>query len=475
MVFSSVIFLAYILPVFLLVYHLLPHKLRNYWILLVSIVFYAWGAPRFIFVVAGTIAVDFYIVKKIHLSNNEKLRKRLLALSVVMKIGLLVYFKYINFLIDNISGIFITFGGDGIHWIRVALPIGISFFIFQAVTYSVDVYRKVCPPLKNISDYLMYILLSPQLIAGPIVRYNTISDQITDRTANETIDNKLLGLYRFVIGLSKKLLIANVLGAEADNVFAMGSAQLTTEAAWVGILAYTFQIYFDFSGYSDMAIGLGRMMGFSFPENFNNPYISQSITEFWRRWHITLSQWMRDYLYIPLGGNRVSARRIYFNLWLVFLISGLWHGAAWSFVLWGAFHGLFLILDRLFLLKFYEKIGKYPSIALTFFITIIGWVIFRAESMDQIGFFLKAMFSWQTNDLMFLLNSKFYWIIGIAIFFSFITLFNFGKRAENFFFYREKLSGKQHIFTFILMMLMFVMSYSAMVSSGFNPFIYFRF
>jgi alginate O-acetyltransferase complex protein AlgI len=475
MVFSSVIFLAYILPVFLLVYHILPHKLRNYWVLLVSIVFYAWGAPEFIFVVAGTIAVDFYIVKKMHRSENERLRKYLLTLSVVMKIGLLVYFKYINFLIDNINAVFTTFGGENIHWVKVALPIGISFFIFQAVTYSVDVYRKVCPPLKNISDYLMYILLFPQLIAGPIVRYNTISDQITDRKANETIDNKLLGLYRFVIGLSKKLLIANVLGAEADLVFGMGQAQLTTEAAWVGILAYTFQIYFDFSGYSDMAIGLGRMMGFTFPENFNNPYISQSITEFWRRWHITLGQWMRDYLYIPLGGNRVSVRRVYFNLWLVFLVSGLWHGAAWNFVLWGAFHGLFLVLDRLFLLKFYSRIGKYPSIILTFFITIIGWVIFRAESMHQIGYYLGTMFSWKTNNLMFHPNNKFVFIIIIAFIFSFITLFKWGLKTEHFFFHREQMSSKQHLFTFVLILILFVLSYSAMVSTGFNPFIYFRF
>ena len=475
MVFSSVIFLAYFLPVFFLVYNLLPYKFRNYWVLLASIFFYSWGAPKFIFVVAGTIAVDFYIVKKIYLSDNEKLRKRLLGLSVVLKIGLLVYFKYVNFFIDNVNSLLVSLDVGEIHWVKVALPVGISFFIFQAVTYSVDVYRKVCPPLKNIGDYLMYILLFPQLIAGPIVRYKTIADQITDRREFETVDNKLLGLYRFIIGLSKKLLIANVLGAEADNVFAMSEIQLTTQAAWVGILAYTFQIYFDFSGYSDMAIGLGRMMGFKFPENFNNPYISTSITEFWRRWHITLGQWMRDYLYIPLGGNRVSKNRMYFNLWLVFLLSGLWHGAAWNFVIWGAFHGLFLILDRLFLLKFFDKIGKYPSIIITFFITIIGWVIFRSESIEQIGFFTKALFSGKTNNLIFHVNDKFFWILGFSIFFSFITLFKWGRKTENYFFYREQLSGKQHLMMSVIALILFVLSYSSMVSSGFNPFIYFRF
>ena len=475
MVFSSVIFLAWFLPVFLLVYNLLPHKLRNYWILLASIVFYAWGAPKFIFVVAGTIAIDFYIVKKIYSSTNEKLRKQLLGLSVILKIGLLVYFKYVNFFIDNLNQVLHSLNMGEIHWAQVALPVGISFFIFQAVTYSVDVYRKVSPPLKNISDYLMYILLFPQLIAGPIVRYITIADQINDRREFETIDNKLLGLYRFVIGLSKKLLIANVLGSMADDVFAMTEIQLTTQAAWIGVLAYTFQIYFDFSGYSDMAIGLGKMMGFQFPENFNNPYISQSITEFWRRWHITLGKWMRDYLYIPLGGNRVGKTRMYFNLWLVFLLSGLWHGAAWNFVMWGAFHGFFLILDRWFLLRFYSKIGKYPSILITFFITIIGWVIFRAGSFGQITYFFKAMFTIKTNHLLFHPNEKFLWVLVIAFIFSFITLLGFGRKLENFAFYKEKLSRKNHLLMFTFAIILFVLSYSSMISTGFNPFIYFRF
>ncbi len=475
MVFSSVIFLAYFLPVFLLVYNLLPYKYRNFWVLIASIVFYSWGAPKFVFVVIGTIAIDFYIVRKIYFSNNEKLRKRLLGLSVTMKIGLLVYFKYVNFFIDNVNSLLSGFGGGEIHWVQVALPVGISFFTFQAITYSVDVYRKVCAPLKNIADYLMYILLFPQLIAGPIVRYITIADQINDRREFETIDNKLLGLYRFIIGLSKKLLIANVLGGVADNVFSMTDIQLTTQAAWIGVLAYTFQIYFDFSGYSDMAIGLGRMMGFKFPENFNNPYISQSITEFWRRWHITLGEWMRDYLYIPLGGNRVSKNRLYFNLWLVFLLSGLWHGAAWNFVLWGAFHGLFLILDRLFLIRFYKRIGKYPSILITFLITIIGWVVFRSESVYQIGYFIKTMFIPKTNDLIFHQSDKFLWVLGFAIVFSFITIFGFGRKIENYFFYRHNLSIKGHLLMFSIATILFVLSYSSMVSSGFNPFIYFRF
>ena len=369
MVFSSVLFLFFFLPLFMAIYGILPHKFKNSWALLASLFFYAWGAPVFIFIVTTTIFVDYFIVNKIHNSDNLTLRKRLLALSVIMKVGLLAYFKYANFFVENVDVLLHSFGFESIKWTSIVLPIGISFFTFQALTYSIDVYRKVHAPLKSVADYLLYILLFPQLIAGPIVRYNEIADQLEDRKANDTFDNKILGFYRFVIGLAKKVLIANVLGAEADKAFALSEELLTSNIAWIGILAYTFQIYFDFSGYSDMAIGLGRMMGFTFPENFNNPYVSQNITEFWRRWHITLGRFMRDYLYIPLGGNRVSIKRMYFNLAFVFVVSGFWHGAAWNFIIWGAFHGLFLILDRLFLLKFYDKIGKYPSIIITFLLT----------------------------------------------------------------------------------------------------------
>ena len=475
MVFSSTLFLAWFLPIFMLIYNLLPHKLRNYWILLGSIVYYSWGAPDFIFIVIAMVVADFYIVRAMYKSGDDRIRRWLLTLSVSLKVGLLVYFKYINFLIDNLNSLLTTIGIGEIHWLEVALPIGISFFIFQAITYSVDVYRKACPPLRSVAEYLLYILLFPQLIAGPIVRYNTIASQIEDRRAQETIDNKLLGLYRFMIGLAKKVLIANVLGAEADKVFEMTPHQLTTEAAWIGILAYTFQIYYDFSGYSDMAIGLGRMMGFKFPENFNNPYISGSITEFWRRWHMTLSQWMRDYLYIPLGGNRVGRRRLYLNLWVVFLISGLWHGAAWNFVLWGAFHGFFLILDRCFLSTLFKMVGNYPSIAITFFITIIGWVIFRSESTGQIGYFLEAMFRFKTNNLVWFQTEKFWWMLAIGLIFAFITLSKAGLKLENFVFFRDKYKTPQHLLMTIISLILFILSFASVVSSGFNPFIYFRF
>lgn len=473
MVFSSTLFIFYFLPVFILVYQFLPHKLRNYWALIGSLVFFSWGAPVFVFLVSGVIITDFFIVKKIYNSDHRRLRRQLLAVSVTMKVGLLAYFKYANFFVENVDFLLKQIGSSGITWTSVALPIGISFFTFQAITYSVDVYRGVHKPLKSVGDYLLYILLFPQLIAGPIVRYNEIADQLEDRKQFETYENKVLGFFRFVIGLSKKVLIANVLGAEADHAFSLNETELTSSIAWIGIIAYTFQIYFDFSGYSDMAIGLGRMMGFTFPENFNNPYVSRNITEFWRRWHITLGRFMKDYLYIPLGGNRVTVRRMYFNLALVFVISGFWHGAAWNFVIWGAYHGLFLILDRLFLLKFYDKIGKYPSIAITFLLTIIGWVIFRATSTSQIIYYLESMFKFDFD--FYYINSKFVLILAIAVIFAFSTMFNKGLKIENFFFFKTGHSNKQLISYSAIVLVLFILSVASIASSGFNPFIYFRF
>lgn len=367
-------------------------------------------------------------------------------------------------------------GAESIEWTAVILPIGISFYTFQTLTYSIDVFRGEHKPFKNPIQYLVYIMLFPQMIAGPIVRFKNIADQIEDRKSLETLDNKLLGLFRFGIGLAKKVLIANVLGAEADRVFSMVENDLSTSIAWVGILAYTFQIYYDFSGYSDMAIGLGRMLGFKFPENFNNPYVSQSITEFWRRWHMTLGAWMKDYLYIPLGGSRVSSkRRLYFNLWFVFLISGLWHGAAWNFLLWGAFHGAFLILDKLFLLKMYKSIGKYPSITLTFLITMVGWVIFKAESMNQVKFFLHKMFVIDLSNSIYFYDNEFITIMVIAILFAFITLFKFGLRWQNNVFFSESYSVKGYLLMTVVLMVLLVLSISYIMASDFNPFIYFRF
>jgi len=279
MVFSSSLFLLYFFPVFLIIYYLLPRVAKNLFALLASIFFYAWGAPVFVFVVLGSILLDFYVVRVMNTVTGKE-KGWLLAVSMVLNIGLLLYFKYANFFVDNANEILQHFGMNAVHWTRVALPIGISFFTFQKITYSVDVYRKVHAPLQKVTDYALYILMFPQLIAGPIVRYSEIADQLVDRRANENIDNRLTGFFRFVVGLSKKVLIANVLGEEVDRIFDMGAGDIDSITAWYGIIAYSFQIYFDFSGYSDMAIGIGRMIGFKFPENFNNPYISQNISEF---------------------------------------------------------------------------------------------------------------------------------------------------------------------------------------------------
>ncbi|MEZ5083173.1 MAG: MBOAT family O-acyltransferase [Bacteroidales bacterium] len=473
MVFSSSLFLLYFLPAFLIIYFLLPRILKNYFGLAASLLFYAWGAPDFIFVVLGSIVIDFYIVKALSRSLGRN-KKIYITLSVILNIGLLIYFKYANFLIDNFNEIIGWFGSGPAEWAEIALPIGISFFTFQKLTYSVDVYRGVHAPLKKVTDYALYILMFPQLIAGPIVRFNEIADQIEDRRWNENNNNRLTGFFRFCIGLAKKVLIANVLGEQVDLIFASEGLDFSSVTAWLGILAYAFQIYFDFSGYSDMAIGIGRMIGFNFPENFNNPYIAQNITEFWRRWHITLGRFMRDYLYIPLGGNKVSAGRLYFNLWVVFLISGLWHGAAWNFVIWGAFHGFFLVADRLFLLKIYKTIGKIPSILITFIISLIGWVLFRAENMDMAWLYFEKMFAFTFQGDGFSFDMKFYTVLVFALFFSFWGGFT---KIED---WQKKLfSQHKKLQSLIIMMvvsvILLMLSLGSITSSGFNPFIYFRF
>jgi len=475
MVFSSITFLYYFFPLFLLLYYLAAKEHKNFVILIGSAFFYAWGAPLFIFVILGTTLLDFHLVKWMNSRTNVTHRRLMLALSVSVNLGLLFYFKYCNFFIENVNAALSVFGGGSIQWTELILPIGISFYTFETITYVVDVYRKVHKPLNNFWDYQTYIILFPKLIAGPIIRYHELADQITDRSANETIDNRLAGFYRFIIGLSKKVLIANTMGAKADEIMSLNPAMIDTTDAWIGILAYTFQIYFDFSGYSDMAIGMGKMMGFKFPENFDNPYISQSISEFWRRWHITLGRWMKNYLYIPLGGNKVSnIRRLYFNLGFVFLVSGLWHGASWNFVIWGAFHGTFLILDRIFLLKFLNFIGKWPSILLTFFFSILGWVIFRIENLDYVWQYYGKMFEFKFDYFEISTNLDFITILFVAIFFSFFAALKPGLNFQNKIFFGEYKIG-QHVAATLTSLLLLIICTASITASGFNPFIYFRF
>lgn len=474
MVFSSILFLLYFLPVFLLVYVLLPKRAKNGWALLVSILFYAWGAPNFLYVVLGTSLLDFYLVKALYKTTQPRNKKIWLCISVSLNLGLLAYFKYANFFIENINTALARVGIDQLAWTQVALPIGISFFTFQTLTYAIEVYRNEHPPFDRPTHYLLYKLIFPHAIAGPIIRFKSVAAQVLDR--QETPDDRLLGLFRFAIGLAKKVLIANVLAKQADLYMGGELSALSFDEAWLGILAYTFQIYFDFSGYSDMAIGLARMMGFRFPENFDSPYTAQSITEFWRRWHITLGAFMRDFLYIPLGGNRVRQKwRLYFNLWLVFLVSGLWHGASWNFVFWGAFHGLFLILDRLFLLKILEKIGKGPSVLFTFFVVAMAWVLFRIENWNDALTFYKQLFDYK--DIKFVeLNNSFIFILLIAIFFSLFGRTKIGSKAAAFLMVQNPVvSLSNAVLMIISTVLLLFFSIVFLSASDLNPFIYYRF
>ena len=477
MVFSSNIFLFFFLPIFLIAYFVTPQKLRNYTLLLFSLAFYAFGAPDFVFLLVAECIINYYLVKAMGRCTDDfntvstRKKKILCALSIVMALGLLLYFKYANFFMENLNTILGWAHHEPLGWMKVALPIGISFFTFQSITYTLDVYRGTTPPSQKLTDYVLYIMMFPQLIAGPIVNYNSVAAQLVERTS--TMEDRVVGFYRFVIGLAKKVLIANTMAAYADQVFGMNYGDLATGTAWIGILAYTFQIYFDFSGYSDMAIGLGKMMGFHFPENFNDPYTSRSVTEFWKRWHITLGNFIMNYLYIPLGGNRKGKGRMYFNLWLCFLLSGLWHGASWNFVLWGAFHGLFICADKLFLKDLLKKVGKIPAVIFTFFLVVMGWVLFRVDTAADAGAYYKALFAFRSGitipyDFMFLFT------FGLAIVFSFLTLSKVGQQLQDCFFadhYSKRLSWTM----FVICLILLVLSIGSLCVSDFNPFIYFRF
>jgi alginate O-acetyltransferase complex protein AlgI len=475
MVFSSILFLLFFFPVFLICYYLTPARFKNSIILLFSIFFYAWGAPEFIFVILGTTFLDFYFVRLMCNSDTQIKKKLYLTVSVCINLGLLCYFKYANFFIENVNYFLTSAGFEHIHWVKVILPIGISFYTFETITYVVDTYRGVHKPLTNVWDYQVYIMLFPKLIAGPIIRYHDLADQIepVNRTEKSTTDEKLIGFYRFAIGLSKKVLIANQIGVFADQMLAKDISLLNSSEAWLGIIAYTFQIYFDFSGYSDMAIGIAKMIGFQFPENFNNPYTATSITDFWRRWHISVSSWMKNYLYIPLGGNKVASKsRLYFNLWLVFLISGLWHGASWNFVIWGVYHGTFLIMERAFLLKVYEKLGKVISISITFVIVAIGWVFFRIENFGPACHFIQKLFEFNFQYVQ--MDMRTIIVFVTAAFFSFLVAHALGKKIQDFFYFNPYGIPK-HITLFLLFALLMIVDISMISAFGFNPFIYFRF
>lgn len=472
MVFSSVLFIFLFLPIALVCNYVIRENYRNYFLLLASLIFFAWGASWFVATLIAGLSFDFFwgvILGKVDNKKNN-IRRMLLTLSIVSNLGLLAYFKYANFFINELNMFMSWIGLNELNWTSVVLPIGISFITFHKISYIVDIYRRTVKPFNNLLNYFLYILFFPQLIAGPIVRFHEISDQILLREQNK--ERFIDGIWRFSIGIGKKVLIANNLGIVTDKIFSMEPSELNITTAWIGILLYTFQIYFDFSGYSDMAIGLGKMFGFELPENFNRPYISRSITEFWRRWHMSLSRFLRDYLYIPLGGNRCSKLRNYINLWIVFLLCGLWHGANWTFVVWGIYHGIFLVADKLFLLNRLNKFNKYISITVTFLAIMIGWVFFRSPSIGYAFAYICEMFNPISGDLRLLVE-----ISNQAIVISFLTFIltffsnDFVCRLQNNVIFKPSLPVLKWLFSFLILL------YSCAMLSihGFNPFIYFQF
>lgn len=467
MVFSSMTFIWIFLPLLLFCYFIIREKYRNIILLIFSLLFYSWGEPKYIILMLISILINYIFGITLDKFKLSKYKKVILILSIIFNLGLLVYFKYFNFILDNINNII---GRNVIPNKDILLPIGISFYTFQIMSYIIDLYRGEIKVQKNLFNLALYISFFPQLIAGPIVKYKDIDKQLQKRSI--TINKFSDGIKRFIYGLSKKVILANSLAYIADTIFNSNIELINMPIAWFGAICYTLQIYFDFSGYSDMAIGLGKMFGFEFMENFNLPYISQSITEFWRRWHISLSTWFKQYLYIPLGGNRKGKIRTYINLAIVFLATGIWHGAEWNFVVWGLFNGFFLIIEKIKLKELLDK-NKFKFINHIYSLLVItfGWVLFRADTLKTAMQYIKVMIIPQnrlTNfDISLILNSRNILIIVIAILFSGIiqTIFNKVKTKVFYQKYLEVISLSLLMFVCIMML----------VSNTYNPFIYFRF
>lgn len=466
MVFSSTIFLCVYLPLVLLGYYICPKKGRNLFLLIASLVFYAWGEPKYVFLMIFSILVNYIFGRLMdkHRENKKRL-KLMLVLSVVIDIGLLSVFKYTDFIITNVNAIF----GANFDLLNIALPIGISFYTFQAMSYTIDVYRNDVRVQKNLIDFGMYITMFPQLIAGPIVRYADVQDQLADRSVTTADFSE--GIMRFVVGLGKKVLLANQMGAVWSEIYALGG-DVSALMAWTGAIAYTFQIYFDFSGYSDMAIGLGRMFGFKFPENFRYPYQSVSITDFWRRWHITLSTWFKEYLYIPLGGNRRGLARQALNLLIVWSLTGFWHGAGWNFVLWGLYYFVILFIEKLFLLKALDKLPKFFRHVYALVLIIIGWVIFASDDVSVLLPYLGSMFG--ANGAIG--GMDVYTLLTKAVLLIICCIAS-TELPKKLFLSAAGAMNEKAAFTLksVLMIALLALSMILLIGDSYNPFLYFRF
>jgi alginate O-acetyltransferase complex protein AlgI len=484
MVFSSPLFLFLFLPVvitlILLVRRIEP---RNALLLMFSLIFYAWGEPIFIFLALASVVMNYFLGLWVDLSEDPAQRKSAVVLAIVLNVGLLAFFKYVDFAFDNINALLGLFHCRPLPLPHVLLPIGISFFTFHALSYVIDVYRRKWKAAKNPADVALYIFFFPQMIAGPILRWSAIAPQLAKRVI--TSAGFAEGIRRFVGGLAKKMIIANVVATPARDIFALSANELTTPVAWFGVLCYTLQIYFDFSGYSDMAVGLGKMFGFEFLENFNFPYVSQSIRDFWHRWHISLSTWFRDYLYIPLGGNRCSTMRNYFNLFVVFFLCGLWHGATWPFVIWGLYHGMFLFLEKTAFGLFVDKMPRPFRHIYAVLVIMCGWVFFRSDTVSQAMTFFNAMLGLDhaatvAQPIARYVNRQVLWSIGIGILFS-TPLWPwirdlYGKMVEATpepFQAHTQFTGL--ILESLLVTTLFLISSAWLASGTYNPFIYYRF
>ena len=457
MVFSSLEFIFRFLPVFLIVYYFAPPYWRNAVLLIGSIVFYAFGEPVYVFLIIGSVLMNYLLALGIGKSGGGIRKRLLLAVDIILNVGILAVFKYSAFIVENIN----LLGGTEFEVPQIPLPLGISFFTFQIMSYVIDVYRGTVPSDRSLIDLGTYILMFPQLIAGPIVTYTEVALDLKSR--QRRISDLEEGLKPFIIGLSMKVLLANNLGTVWDSMGTAGYENISTVYAWIGAAAYTLQIYFDFAGYSMMAIGLGRMLGFSLPQNFDHPYAAVSVSDFWNRWHMTLTGWFREYLYIPMGGNRKGKLRTYVNLLIVWFITGLWHGAAWNFILWGLYYFCFIAVERLFLGKLLRRLPGFIGWLYSILVAMIGWVLFAVNGMDDFMVYINRMFGGYTGD------DFMEHIVSVAM------LIAAGAFFASPFFERCYMRLRDGVMGLFLHLILFWASVTALVDAAYNPFLYFRF
>ena len=472
MVFSSLIFLFRFLPLILLIYYIVPGKFKNMVLLSGSLVFYAWSEPKYVLIMIFSTLVNYIfgiLIEDFKKKDKISASKYMVVASVIINLSVLGFFKYVDLLINTANKL----TGSGFHLLEIALPVGVSFYTFQTMSYTIDVYRGNVAAQRNIITFGTYVTMFPQLIAGPIVKYKSVADELNNRKGN--IDTFADGIGRFITGLGKKVLLANNIGNLWDTIKAVNPENMSVLSAWLGIIAFTFQIYFDFSGYSDMAIGLGKMFGFNFEENFNYPYISKSVTEFFRRWHISLGTWFREYVYIPLGGNRCSTYKHIRNILVVWILTGLWHGASYNFMLWGLYYGVILILEKIFLKKYIDRLPAFIQHIYTLLIVITGWVIFSFEDMGQLGRYLKTMFNVTGGEIYDDQSIYLLYTHVVLLIILIVASTPAAKKLVNRLFEIIKSEAVKTVLANVFYVVVFAMVIAYLVDSSYNPFLYFRF